>query len=151
MTVTDIKGGIEQFLQNDGLADLVLLHEGLGLIGKVASVILGIFVLVTVVGIPIIIAIELAYINFPILRLSTDKLYDRLKGRAGRIAGLMLRDAKQAVKESQTVHKDTSVNFLYLKIKIKAIMLCIILVAFSISGGATLIDYLISIIGNFLI
>ena len=65
MTVTDIVTDIESYLSGDGMADYVSLIEGLGIVGRIGSIVIGILVVMIVVGMPVVVAIEVFYINFP--------------------------------------------------------------------------------------
>ena len=135
MTVGDIVNDISNYLSGDGMADYISMTEGLGIVGRIASLIVGLLVTVIIVGLPIVIAVEVVYINFPFVQKGYDELYNRLKGKANRIFGLMIRDAKKSLELSHTTNYGESVNLIYLKIKIKAIFICVFIVAMVLGPG----------------
>lgn len=139
MTVQDVVEGLQGYLHNDGMADYISMMEGLGLVGQIASLIVGLLVTFIIVGLPVVIAVEVCYINFPVFQSGYDNLYNRLKGKASRVFGLVIRDARKAVEDSHTTEYGTSVNWIYLKIKIKAIFICVFIVAMVLGPGQFLI------------
>lgn len=139
MTVQDVVEGLQGYLHNDGMADYISMMEGLGLVGQIASLIVGLLVTFIIVGLPVVIAVEVCYINFPIFQQGYENLYGRLKGKANRIFGLVIRDARKAVEDSHTTEYGTSVNWIYLKLKIKSIFICVFIVAMVLGPGQFLI------------
>lgn len=135
MTVTDIVTDIESYLSGDGMADYVSLIEGLGIVGRIGSIVIGILVVMIVVGMPVVVAIEVFYINFPIVQNGYDEIYHRLKGKANRIFGLVIRDARKALELSHTTKNGESVNYIYLRIKIKAVFIAVFIVAMVLGPG----------------
>ena len=140
MASQDIAEGMKEYLYNDGMADYITMIEGLGLVGQIAGLIVGILVTLIIVGLPIVIAIELCYINFPTLQSGCNNLYERLKGKPNQILGLVLRDAMLAVKLSHTSEYGKSANGIYLRLKVKAIFISLFLVALTLGPGQVLIQ-----------
>lgn len=141
MTVDSIVDGLSSYLQSNGNADYITLIEGIGIVGKIASIILGLLVTIILIGLPLVISIEVCYINFPIFRERFDDLYNRLNGKRQVVLGLVVRDAKKAVVESHTTQYGIQVNNIYLKMKCKAVFICIFLVALVLGPGQFLIGF----------
>ena len=139
MSVQDIVDGISGYLPNDGMADYISMIEGLGIVGQIAALIVGLLVMVIIVGLPLVIAIEVCYINFPFIQSGCDGIYHRLRGKASRIFGLVIRDARKAVEISKTTEYGTSVNWIYLRIKIKSVFLAVFIVAMVLGPGQFLL------------
>lgn len=135
MTVDEIVDGLNGYLQNDGTADYVALIESLGLVGEIAGLVLGILVTVIMAGLPVVIAIEICYINFPVFQSGYNNLYHRLKGKASQIFGLTIRDACKSLELATTSEMGTSVNWIYFKMKCKSIFICVFLVAMVLGPG----------------
>ena len=146
MTVSNIVDGMSGYLENSGTADYITLIEGLGITGYIAGLIVGVLVAFIVVGLPLVIAVEVMYINFPIFQSGYENLYGRLKGKKQEILGLMVRDAQYAVKESHTNQYGTSVNWIYLKLKCKSIFICVFLVAMVLGPGQFLIGFALKLV-----
>ena len=77
MSVQDIVDGISGYLPNDGMADYISMIEGLGIVGQIAALIVGLLVMVIIVGLPLVIAIEVCYINFPFIQSGCVGIYHR--------------------------------------------------------------------------
>lgn len=139
MTVDDIKNGMSDYLLSEGKADYIGLIEGVGLVGDIASAIIGLLIAVIMILIPIIVAVEVCYINFPIFQDSYERIYNRLKGKAANMLGLVIRDARTAVEVSRTTEAGSSPNWVYLKIKCKSIFICFFIIAMVLGPGQFLL------------
>ena len=147
MSVESIIEDMQGYLYNDGMADYIQLNEGLGIVGQIASMIVGVLVTLIIVGLPIVIAIEVLYINSPWVQSGYDRLADKYnKGKVGRVLGLTIRDAKRALEESHTEQYGTSANWIYLKIKCKSVFLAVFIVAMVLGPG----QFIIKICWNFI-
>ena len=98
-------------------------------------------VAIIIIGLPIVIAIEVCYINFPLFENSYEKLCSRLTGGPRRILGLMIRDAQKAIRDSRTTEYGTGANTIYFKIKCKAIFLCVLIIGLVLGAGPVLIKW----------
>ena len=118
MSSEEIIEGVEQYLYSDGQADNILLIEGLTLVSKVATTLLSILTGIIIIGLPLIVAVEIIYINFPVVQrpINTKIIYKT--GRIHRILAFALRDAVRAVEECE-IEPSKNVNFEYLKLKIR--------------------------------
>ena len=103
LSVSDIVDDITGNLINDGSANYIQLIEGVQTVGDITSIILGVLLVLIVVGLPIVIAIEICYINFPLVRDSFERLVLKTSGHLNTVLGLVIRDAKRAVVLSDTV------------------------------------------------
>ena len=139
MDVQSIIDGIGEYLPNDGMVDYISMIESLGLVGEIAAIIVGLLVSAIIVGLPLVIAIEVCYINFPMIQSGCESIHNRLRGKTNRIFGLVIRDARKAVELSHTEEYGTSVNWIYLKIKIKAVFMAVFIVAMVLGPGQFLI------------
>lgn len=139
MDVQTIVDGIAKYLPDDGTADYITTIEVLGITGDIAGFIVGLLVAVLIAGLPIVVTLEMCYINFPIIQNGCENLYNRLRGKANRIFGLAIRDARKAVELSHTEEYGVSANWIYLKIKIKAVFLAVFIVAMVLGPGQFLL------------
>lgn len=132
---------MSKYLDTKGKADLISLTEGLNLVRNISGKIIDILVAIIIIGLPIVIAIEVCYINFPMFENSYDKMCNRLQGKAGRILGLMIRDAQKALKDSRTTEYGVGANTIYFKIKCKAIFICVFIIGLVLGAGPVLIRW----------
>lgn len=150
MSVDDLVRDITINMSSDGSADYISLIENLGLIGRVTSLILGLFVTVIVIGVPIVVAVELAYINFPVLQIKVEKVVLKTTGKLNKALGLVIHDARLATEKANTVETGNNVNKIYLGLKCKAIFLAVLSAALVLGAGPYVIQ-LISKIAQSLI
>lgn len=139
MTAGEVVEGINGYLQSDGKADYITLIEGLGLIGDIASVLIGFIVVVIITGLPLIVAIETLYINIPIIQGKAKDIYEKLGGHKNKVVGLVLKDGVRAVELAHTSEYGSSANLIYLKLKTKAIFMYVFIVAMVLGPGQFLI------------
>lgn len=139
MTVDDIVDGMSGYLQSDGKADYIGLIEGISLAQDVISMILGLLVMIIAIGLPFVVAVEVCYINFPLIQEQCDKLYDRLEGKANKIFGLVIRDARVSVERAHTTQMGENVNWIYLRLKCKQIFICVFILAMILMPGQFLL------------
>ena len=84
MSSEEIIEGVEQYLYSDGQAVNILLIEGLTLVSKVATTLLSILTGIIIIGLPLIVAVEIIYINFPVVqRPINTKIIYKLVGFIG--------------------------------------------------------------------
>ncbi len=139
MTVDDIINGMQGYLSTDGEANYIALTEGTGIIGEIASAVIGVLIVIILLGLPLVIGIEVCYINFPIFQDYYERIYNRLRGKASSVFGLVVRDARMAVERSHTTENGQSANWIYLKIKCKSIFICFFIIAMVLGPGTFLI------------
>lgn len=141
MTTQDIVNEISKYLDNGGNADYISLTEGLELIKNISGAIIDLLVAIIIIGLPIVVAIEVCYINFPVFQKGYDDLYNRLEGKRGKILGLLIRDATYAVKLSNTTEYGVGANTIYFKVKIKTIFICVLTIGLVLGAGPVLINW----------
>ena len=141
MSSEEIIEGVEQYLYSDGQADNILLIEGLTLVSKVATTLLSILTGIIIIGLPLIVAVEIIYINFPVVQrpINTKIIYKT--GRIHRILAFALRDAVRAVEECE-IEPSKNVNFEYLKLKIKALLICGIIISLGFGGASFFVQFI---------
>lgn len=151
MGINDITNELQNRLSYDGDLDHITLIESSGIIGRVASVILGLLSLMIVILVPIVVAVEVVYICFPAIRDKTDELLLKLETRGAdkRILGMAFRDAKHVV-ELVYCRGGTTGDMLweYLKIKVKSIVFVFFLISLVIQGGGYIVDLVWNLVGN---
>ena len=140
MSVDDIVNQITGKLANDGAANYIQLATQIKYIGDITQLILGILVAILVIGLPIVIAIEVCYINYPIVQESLEKIVVRSKGNLNKVLGLTIRDARTAVRMADTIETGRSVNLIYLKIKCKSIFIAFFIVGLVLGIGPSLVQ-----------
>lgn len=156
MSIDELTNELERRLSYDGDLNHITLIESSGVIGRVASLILGILSLMIIILVPIIITMEVMYICFPAIREKTNELITKLetKGADKRLLGIAFRDAKHAIEQ---VYCRGELNgtigdmlWVYLKIKVKSIIFIFFLLSLVLQGGGYIIDLVWNLIGNFL-
>lgn len=151
MTVDNIINGIRGNLANDGSVDYIQLTERIVFAERILKTILGVLVLVVLIGLPLIIAIELVYINFPIIRESDEKLLNITRGRIKKMLELTIRDARIAVERVNTVEYGGNANWVYLKIKSRSVLIAVMAVALTIGLGTPVIQFIVDMVAKILI
>ena len=145
MSVDEIVNDITGHMVTDGSANYIQLIESLNTIEKISSVILGLMVVVIIIGVPLVVAVEIVYINFPMAQESFERALIKTTGNLNKALGLMLRDAKLAVLKANTIETGENVNYVYLRLKIKAILIAVLLAASILGIGPVIIDIIMSI------
>lgn len=151
MAVEDIIDGMSGYLTNGGMADSIAMIEGIKIVEQIASSIIGVLVVLVVTLLPIIVGIEVCYINFPVFQDSYNRIYNRLKGRAASVFGIVIRDARMAVEESKTNQIGRSANWIYLQIKCKSIFICFIIIFMVLGPGQFLVKQALTLANNIIL
>lgn len=139
MLIDDIRDGIISYLDSYGSADYITMYEGIAIVKDIAGYILTFLGAMLLVGLPIVISIEVMYINFPTFQSVCDNLYGRFKGKPSKMFGLVIRDARKAVEDSKTDRCGVSPNWIYLEIKLKSIIFAAIVITLVFGPGDTLV------------
>ena len=142
MTVDDIIRGIEEGLQYDGGADYITMIESMGLLGTIFGILSGLMVSIIIVGMPVIIALEVMYLNLPMVQSKMDDLLIKTSGRTKDALEFTLKDAKKALIQANTVETGNSVNRIYLGIKIKAVFIAAFIIGLVLGVGPAVISFL---------
>lgn len=125
--------------------DSITLREVTSILTRVTSVLLGWAIAIIVIGVPIIIALEVAYITFPLVRSGMDKVAFHLdkiitKGVAKKTVEITFRDARQALLEAETKATGRSATWIYLRIKTKSVMFIVFIISLVGLGSGTFIN-----------
>lgn len=140
MGTDEIIAELESYLDNDGYADYITMIEGLGLVGGIAGIIVGLLVVLIIIAVPIVSAIELLYLNIPAIQDTFENISNKLTGKRQNLLGLVLRDARLAVKLSKTSEIGHSIGYIYLRLKLKTIILSVLIVAMVLGPGQFLLS-----------
>lgn len=141
MSVQEITNGMSKYLEGDGHLNYITLIEGTNTITQIFAFLITLFAGILVIGLPIIVGIELCYINLPVVQNNYNNLYNRLEGKANQVLGLVIRDALVAIERANTTEYGKNVNTIYLRIKRKQISLAVFIVAMVLGPGPILIGY----------
>lgn len=148
MSTGDIIDDITGKLSADGGVDYLQLNTGLELVSKISSVILGLLSMMIMMVVPIVVVLELIYINVPTIRDKIDDVMIRGTGVAMNALKFTLRDASKAVEEANTTKTGRSANYVYLCLKVKWIFIVVFAVAMVVGGGPVLINVLIKLLSG---
>lgn len=141
MSVGEIVDGITGYVQSDGGTNYIALIEGTNAVTQILISILHILAGIIIIGLPIVVAIELCYINLPLFQSKCNNLYDRLEGKPNQLYVLVIRDAMVAVERANTTEFGKNANWIYLRIKCVQIFLSVFIVAMVLGPGPILIGY----------
>lgn len=153
MSIDEIISQLEEKIYSTGEVDSLFLLQSTSLIGRVASLILGILSVTIMLVTPFIISLEILYICFPFIREQVDKLLIKIEGKGFKvnIVGITLRDAIEAVNQAETLSfEDRSALWIYMKIKCKSLLFLSFVVVFVVRGSASIIAFVDSLFGPIL-
>lgn len=143
MSVDEIKSGLADKIESDGTFDYIQLIEQSGTIGRIASIVTGVLVVVILILVPLISACEIIYIAFPVFREKIDTLLVKIedKGVAHKAIGFTLRDAIEAVERANTEYiGEKSAMLIYLQLKVKSLEFVMFIIAIVLAGSSTIVS-----------
>ena len=144
-TVGEITEELEKKTESSGKIDQIMLWESTSIIGTIASLVLGILTMILLILVPIVIALEVAYIAFPPLREALDEYkvqMDDGKGVRNAALGFVLRDAVEAVRQANVEQiGKKSAMWIYLELKIKSVLMVGYILALVLQGSGTIINF----------
>ena len=148
MTVEQIADELIEKGKSDGSIDYIFFHEATSIIGRITQTITGFLILFILVLVPIVTSLEVIYICFPIIRDKTEQFLCKIEGNgiAKNAIGATLRDAREAVKQANTVETGKSAMAIYFKLKITSLMFAMYLVCLVIGGSSTIVAFVWKII-----
>ena len=156
MGIDEITKELERRLAYNGDLKHITLIESSGIIGRVASIVLGLLSTIIVILVPIVVATEIVYICFPSIREKTNELITKLetKGANKKMLGLAFKDAKHAV-EDVYCHGELNgttgdMLWTYAKIKVKSVIFVFFLLSLVLQGGGYIVDLVWNLVGNFI-
>lgn len=135
----DLIEEIESRASSDGSVDYEAMRWGAETIQLVSSKILGLMMLIILIGFPIMIAVEIACIYIPLFQ-------GLLEGEVSKVIGFVLRDAREAFRKANTVETGRNIGLVYLRIKLKKIIIVSIFDVIILSGGNIIIKGVSSLI-----
>lgn len=147
MRVSDILNGMGELYVDDGGANYLQLHQVTYFFSVVVNYLISILTVIVIVGVPLIIAMELLYINIPVFQGSVNRAAEG-DPRFEKIVGIFLRDAKVALYRANTAETGKSANAVYLGIKWKTVFIAYFLVGLTIGPIKGIIMYMIRVIGE---
>jgi len=145
MGVDKLVNEITSYMVSDGSVNYITLIEQVGIVDAITGTVLGLLVTLIVIFLPIVIVIEILYLNIPVIQESIEQKIFENGNKGNIILGLVLRDARLAVQKANTIETGKSVNLIYLQLKIKAILLAIILVGLVLGVGGTIVQVIVKI------
>lgn len=146
MKSQDIVDGLNDQLYSDGNVNYIQLNEGLEFISKYAKTILSILTAVLLIGIQLVIAMEIVYINFPVFQSKMNDVIIQGKGKFSKVLAFTLRDAQRAINIATT--EDKNANLEYLRIKLKTVFVVMFVVALAFGGGSWLINFVAKLLSG---
>ena len=147
MSPSDIINEMQELVIDDGGGNYVTLYEGLGIAGEVISKILGILIILELIIFPIVISLEVMYINIPMFQDSLTKAMNKNK-TANNVLGIFLRDAINAIKDADTVRTGESPNKIYLIRKSKLIFLVFLINGIILGPVTMIINWIVRIVSG---
>lgn len=151
MTVDEVISGLEGGLGYDGGVNYITLLEVTEILFSIFSVIANIMVTIIIIGLPIIIALELMYLNLPFMQIKMDEVLISLSGLKKDAMTVTLKDAKRALVSANTLETGTSVNKVYLFIKIKAIFIATIVVGLQLFAGPIILNIVWNLVESIIV
>jgi hypothetical protein len=145
MDINEITEGLQERIEDGDKVNYIELHEGLDIVGKIASLVLGYLSVIILILVPIIITAEIVYICFPVVRGEVDKFLVRIEGKGvmHTTVGVCLRDAIEAVEESQLEGVGSrSALWIYLKLKCKSMLMLMFVIALIVQGSTTILNFI---------
>lgn len=141
LSVGEIVDGMTKYVQSDGGTNYIALIEGTNIVTQILIALLNVFAGMIIIGLPIVVAIELCYINLPLFQDRCNNLYHRLEGKPNQVFVLVIRDAMVAVERANTIEIGKNANWIYLRIKCVQIFLSMFIVTMVLGPGPILIGY----------
>lgn len=143
MSIDELVDDLIDKISYTGDVDYVTLTTGSRLIDRIGSITIGVLSLLIVILVPLVVALEVFYICFPVIRNKADDLLVKVEGHgiAHNLIEFTLRDAVEAVKQANTKMTGTSAMAIYLKIKCKSVMFLMFIVVFVIRGSSSIIAF----------
>lgn len=145
MQVSEIIDEMSNMLEDDGGANYIQLHQSLNIVSEVTSAILGVLITVILIGIPLMVALEVCFINLPIFRFKVNNLASK-NSKYKKLIGVTFRDAVLALERADCINTGQTVNMVYLQIKLKTIIIASVVVCLILGLDDVIIRLLISFV-----
>lgn len=141
MSVQEVVNGINDQVVDDGGFNLILLYESMIHSDNIISTVIGVLIAITVIGMPIIIALEVLYINIPVFQSNICKIAEQ-NDAAKKISGFILRDAHIAIARADTLETGRSANQEYLLIKAKVVFIVFLIIGIAMGPFNAIAQFL---------
>ena len=145
MSIQDIVDGISEGIEAQDRAgiDHKILIQTTSDLGRIISTLYGVLVVIIYILVPLVIALELLYICFPVVREQADKLLIKIESRGfvGKSLGFTLRDAREAIHKANMSEKGESPLWVYLKLKCTSVMVVMFVIFLVLNGRGNIIRF----------
>lgn len=143
MKISEVIKGIGDLTYDDGSVNYLLYYKGYDLITNIINYATGAIAVILLTMIPIIVCLELMYINLPFMRGGVNWLASKAHAMEV-IMGLCFRHAKLALERSYTSEMGRSPNEEYLRIKTKYVLGAVVIAVLLLGPINDLIKFLIN-------
>ena len=147
MNVSDILSDIADKAVDTASMDRILFSDITNGIIEFTEIILGMAIIIIFILVPIVISLELIYINAPVTR----DLFDSIKGsnrKVSKIAEFCLRDAVESVERAAMGEYCGNANNAYVVIKVKSVTVIGFVVALTLQGVSVLSGISYGLVGK---
>lgn len=150
MTSSDLVTDIQNNIESDGSVDYIQLYTGMDQITEITGTILGILSVIILILVPLVVVMELMYINIPTFQSLFDNGLKKLSikgyGKTQKALEFSFRDAKKAIQMANTVKTGRSVNFVYMCLKVKWLFVLMVALAMILEGGPVIVGLVFKLI-----
>lgn len=152
MDIQTITNQLAERVESDGSVDQIQLIQQVTDITRITSFLYSLLSGIILMIVPFIVAVEIVYLCFPIMRENLEKLSVKFEGSgvANKTFGIVLRDAREAVTRAQTIMTGQSALLIYMKIKFKSLMVVMFIVCLVLQGTPEIIRIVMNFIGAIL-
>lgn len=152
MSIESITNELSKRVESDGAVDQIQLIQSVTDITRITSFLYALLSGIILMVVPFIVCVELIYLCFPIMRENLEKLSVKFEGAGilNKSFGLVLRDAREAVTQANTIMTGQSALWIYLKIKFKSLMMVMFIICLVLQGTPEIIRIVTVFIGSIL-
>lgn len=150
MGASEILQGMQELVGTNPSVNLTFMYDGLQLIMEYSSLLLGLLVVIILIATPVIVALEVMYINFPTMQSGVHMALDKLNKKNSKVLEktltVMFRDANRAIVEANTLQTGRSANMAYLIIKVKTVLIMVVIIGIVIGPLQQIILFLVNLV-----
>ena len=150
MGASEILQGMQELVGTNPSVNLTFMYDGLQLIMEYSSLLLGLLVVIILIATPVIVALEVMYINFPTMQSGVHIALDKLNKKNSKVLEktltVMFRDANRAIVEANTLQTGRSANMAYLIIKVKTVLIMVVIIGIVIGPLQQIILFLVNLV-----
>ena len=141
---------MQELVGTNPSVNLTFMYDGLQLIMEYSSLLLGLLVVIILIATPVIVALEVMYINFPTMQSGVHMALDKLNKKNSKVLEktltVMFRDANRAIVEANTLQTGRSANMAYLIIKVKTVLIMVVIIGIVIGPLQQIILFLVNLV-----